>query len=148
MGRPKGSKNKKTLAQAREIKEKDVIKNVVSSSRIEGITTWTEPVATVKRRSRRGQKISSSSDTTSPEVEKSITSVSDATTKTEATSGRKKYSLRTVQGWVNLQRSPDRGRIKSHYYTGGDIHLTEEDAKRVASANTVGQFYFRCEVRE
>lgn len=48
--------------------------------------------------------------------------------------------MNVIKGWVNLQKSHD------GYYTGADVHQTEEAARLRASPNTVGQFYFACEL--
>lgn len=45
-----------------------------------------------------------------------------------------------VEGWVNIQTSKSK-RGEVGYFCGGDIHPTQESAKRVASANTIGQAF-------
>ncbi len=47
-----------------------------------------------------------------------------------------------VKGFINIQKS-DNG-----FYTGADIHETEEAAKLNASKNTVGSVYIAMEPKE
>jgi hypothetical protein len=51
-----------------------------------------------------------------------------------------------IQGWINIQKHKV-GRYTG-YYTGGDIHPTIEDAKKVSTDNTVAQAYIDAELRK
>lgn len=47
-----------------------------------------------------------------------------------------------IEGWVNVQKHEYRPK-KFVFYTGGDIHETQEEAKRVATKQTVGQVFIK-----
>lgn len=42
-----------------------------------------------------------------------------------------------IEGWVTINKSEASKYIKSWYYTGGDIHDTEEKARKVTAPNRV-----------
>lgn len=49
-----------------------------------------------------------------------------------------------IKGYINIQRCETTpGRVS--FYTGADIHLDEESAKKFASKNTIAQVYIAFE---
>jgi hypothetical protein len=53
-----------------------------------------------------------------------------------------------IKGYVNICRSPKTRHAKEWYYTGGDIHETQDKAKKVASHTTVNQVYIECDIKD
>lgn len=73
-----------------------------------------------------------------------VESIPEYTPEEEKVLGSEYGSLRTIiEGWINIQGYPARKRV--NYCTGGDIHETLEQAKKVASTFTLGQVFIRLE---
>lgn len=137
MGRPKGSKNKSS----------------------EALKEWTDPVPVVEKTSRRTQRvkireeISSESQELAQAKKSRRSSARTASKQTEDIGGQGISSQPTnnkkiLSGWINIQHYTGNPSIINSYYTGADIHPSEESAKKVASKYTVAQVYVACEVKE
>lgn len=73
-------------------------------------------------------------------IRSTITSQSETMDSSSGEVGVEPVGKRVIKGYVNIQKG---GKF---FYTGGDIHATEELAKRVANKQTVATIFVAFEV--
>lgn len=90
-----------------------------------------QDVLAVERQEKKERKKKTRSTTSSPSVEE---------TSSSGEGGANPVGKRVIKGYVNIQKG---GKF---FYTGGDIHATEELAKKMANKNTVDTIFIAFEV--